>query len=89
MAGPAALLAKPALKRGATLLLSRRGGDGGGPGPLGWLVLALIVLPLLASLPLRAIIGGQPEQNCGGEVAPGWDGPGSLGGVAGTGLSAA
>ena len=88
MAAPAPL-AKPAVRRGLALALSGRGGEGGGPGPLGWLVLALILLPLLAALPLLAIIGGQPDQSCGGQVASGWDGPGSLGGVAGTGLSAA
>ena len=86
MPGPA-LLAKPALKRGLALAATRRG-EGGGPGPLGWLALALIVVPLLASIPLLAIIGGQPEESCGGQATPGWDGPGSLGGVAGTGLSA-
>jgi 3D (Asp-Asp-Asp) domain-containing protein len=81
-----ALLAKTALKRAALAAATRRGGDGDGPGPLAWLALALIVLPLLATIPFLAIQAGQP-QGCGQQTAPGWDGPGSLGGVAGTGLT--
>ncbi len=85
MAAPA-LLAKTALKRAALAAATRRSGDDGGPGPVGWLLLALIVLPLLATIPFLAIQAGQP-QGCGQQAAPGWDGPGSLGGVAGTGLT--
>lgn len=60
---------------------------GRGPGPLGWIVVALLALPLLLAAPFVAVQAGQPT-GCGPSGAS-WDGLGSLGGFLGTGLTPA
>ncbi len=58
-----------------------------GPGPLAWLLAALVLLPLLLAAPFLAVQAGQPPAGCGGPAGS-WTGPGSLGGYQGTGLTA-
>jgi 3D (Asp-Asp-Asp) domain-containing protein len=78
-------MAAPALLRAAAATSAGRRRRG--PGPLAWLVAALIALPLLVATPFLAVQAGQAAAGCGGPAGS-WDGPGSLGGYQGTGLTA-
>jgi hypothetical protein len=72
---------------------SRRTGDGG-PGPGTGLVLLLLLVPVgvvVGLVVLLSTLGGATKEECssaGGAPLPGdFSGPGSLGGVGGTGIS--
>ena len=82
MAAPAALKVA-----GRAIAASGAGRRRRGPGPLAWLLAALVLLPLLLAAPFLAVQAGQPTAGCG-HPAGSWTGPGSLGGYQGTGLSA-
>lgn len=95
----AAAVAKGATKALGRMLAARaaRGGKGGGgqgPGLAGGLILALVAVPCLmvvALVLLVGVLGGVQQKSCspaGGGSLPGdFSGPGSLGGVGGTGIS--
>jgi 3D (Asp-Asp-Asp) domain-containing protein len=89
----AAKLAKVAGRAAAARTRRRQGGQGGGPGWGTALVLLLVMVPvgLVAGLVLlSALLGGAEQRACspGGGPLPGdFSGPGSLGGVGGTGIS--
>lgn len=82
MAAPA--LAKLAARAGTASGPARRRR---GPGPLVWLLAGLVALPLLFAAPFLAVQAGQPA-SCGPAAGGSWQGPGSLGGFQGTGLTA-
>jgi 3D (Asp-Asp-Asp) domain-containing protein len=82
MASPAALKVA-----GRAIAASGAGRRRRGPGPLAWLLAALVLLPLLLAAPFLAVQAGQTTAGCGGP-AGNWTGPGSLGGYQGTGLTA-
>lgn len=105
MAAPAGapVVAKAAkLLAGAAVGRARRGsgeGGGGGGGSASWLVVLLVLLPIglvVGLVLLLSVLGGgavvAQQQACspGGGPLPGdFTGPGSLGGVGGTGISEA
>lgn len=100
MAGPAAALApilKSLAKQQAMSALARRGNKDGGGGGGGLKVILFVPLALLMAIVVALGSCGQAV-NCdpgsgsspdGGPVPGSWDGPGSLGGVLGTGVSPA
>jgi 3D (Asp-Asp-Asp) domain-containing protein len=98
MAAPAAAPAAAKVARvagraaAARAARGRRGGDGGGPGWGTGLVLLLVLVPtglVVGLVVLSTLLGGAQQQACspGGGPLPGdFSGPGSLGGVGGTGI---
>jgi 3D (Asp-Asp-Asp) domain-containing protein len=90
----AAKVAKVAGRAAAARAVRRRpGGQGGGPGWGTGLVLLLLIMPVglaVGLVLLAALLGGAQQRACspGGGPLPGdFSGPGSLGGVGGTGIS--
>src|SRR5215211_2868164 len=96
-AAPAAARLAKLLARGAATRAARgrRRGQGGGPGPgVGLLLLLLVAVPgglVLGLVLLSALLGGARQEECspdgGGPLAGDFSGPGSLGGMGGTGIS--
>lgn len=90
MAAPLAAAAGKLLARRAAIgaIAGRRGG--GAPGRIAAVIIAILLLPAL----IVAVIVGGGQPLCGpsgddGEIPGTYDGPGSLGGVLGTGVSPA
>ena len=95
-AAPAVAKAGKLLSRAlATRAASRHGDGGGGSGPGLGLLLLLVLVPggfVLALALLVSVIGGVEQRQCshaGGSLPGDFTGPGSLGGVGGTGISRA
>jgi 3D (Asp-Asp-Asp) domain-containing protein len=94
-AAPAATEVAKLAGRAAAIRAARccRGGQGGGPGWGTGLLLLLVIVPAglgLGLVLLAGLLGGAQRQACspGGGPLPGdFSGPGSLGGVGGTGIS--
>ena len=93
-AAPAATRAARLLGQAIAARNAARGagqGDGSGPGPVWGLLLLLVAVPaglVLALALLVAVLGGLEQEQCAGAGAPpDRAGPGSLGGVGGTGIS--
>jgi len=94
---PAAAPAAPKIASGiaktaAARTTARRSGDGQGPGS--GLVLLLLLVPaglVLGVVLLLSMLGGAVQQSCSpagrGPLPGDFSGPGSLGGVGGTGIS--
>jgi 3D (Asp-Asp-Asp) domain-containing protein len=90
MPGPAATLLRPALlERASRTPLAPPPRPGRGPVPVVAAAAGVVLLPAL--LVVGIFVGAQPAPGCGSAPAiPGsWSGPGSLGGVDGTGVSSA
>jgi len=101
MAAPAAAPAVAKVAKAAAGAKAARGrhggqgGQGGGPGLGTGLILLVVVVPLTLVVALAlvsSLLGGAKQQSCspgggGGPVPGDFSGPGSLGGVGGTGIS--
>lgn len=95
VAAPAATRAAAALSHAlATRADSGRGSGEGGPGWGGGFLLLLVIVPagvVVGLVLLLSVLGGASKQACspaGGGPLPGdFSGPGSLGGIGGTGIS--
>jgi 3D (Asp-Asp-Asp) domain-containing protein len=92
-AAPAASKVASAIAKTGAARTATRGGDDDGQGPGTGLVLLLLLIPValvVGVVVLVSMLGGAAEQSCsptGGPLPGDFSGPGSLGGVGGTGLS--
>jgi 3D (Asp-Asp-Asp) domain-containing protein len=92
-AAPAAPKVASAIAKTATARTATRGGGDDGQGPGTGLVLLLLLIPValvVGVVVLVSTLGGAAQQSCSPTAAPlpgDFSGPGSLGGVGGTGIS--
>ena len=94
VAAPAATMVASALSKAAAMRApgcASSGGEGPGGGPGLLILLAVPVGLVLAVVLLVSLLGGAAQQSCsvagGGPLPADFSGPGSLGGVGGTGIS--